>query len=229
MTRPLHLFLVPALLALTLAACGDRANDGGAGRIDGVADEALPSPAGTPGEGVTGMPGARAAARGDEAVVEEAPEVTLDENGNPLPADALATDPNLPPPLPEEGPLPGSEAAPRPAGGEEAVALVRDYYSAINAGSFGRAYTLWADGGRASGPAPQQLADDFANTSGISAEIGVPGPVEPDSLQIEVPVTVTETLRDGGQRRLAGSYILRRSAAEAPWRIASSNLREAGP
>jgi len=226
--RPIRPFFLPALLAVVLAACGERGRDSEAGTVDGVADEALPRPTGTPGEGVTGMPGARVVEDGATPAA-EGPAVALDENGNPLPAPPAPVASDLPPPLPEEGASAGTESAPRPATGDEAVAVIRDYYSSINGGSFGRAYAMWADGGRASGPSPQQLADDFANTSGISAEIGVPGPVEPDSLQIEVPVTVTETLRDGGQRRLAGSYILRRSAAEAPWRIASSNLREAGP
>lgn len=227
--RSIRPILLSALFALTLVACGERGADAAAGgTVDGVADEALPEPTGTPGQGVTGMPGAREVeANGTE--VPEAPEVALDENGNPLPPDAPPAEPGLPPPLPEEGVPAAGEAAARPANGDEAVAVVRDYYGAINGGSFGRAYAMWADGGRASGPSPQHLADDFADTAGVSAEIGMPAAVAPEALQIDVPVTVTETLRDGGQRRLTGSYVLRRTTADAPWRIAASNLREAGP
>lgn len=226
--RPIRPLLLPALLAFALAACNERGPESGSGAVDGVADEALPEPAGTPGQGVTGMPGARVLEE-DDAETEEAPAVALDENGNPVAPGTAPGDPNLPAPLPEEGAPSTTEAAPRPANADEAVAVVREYYSSINGGSFGRAYGMWADGGRASGPSPQQLADDFAATSGISADIGTPESVDPGALQIEVPVTVTETLRDGGTRRLTGSYVLRRTAPDQPWRIAASNLRDSAP
>ena len=53
---------------------------------------------------------------------------------------------------------------------EDAVDAVSDYYAAINARRFRHApMRLWSDGGRASGQTPQQFADGFADTTGMSS------------------------------------------------------------
>jgi hypothetical protein len=147
--------------------------------------------------------------------------VPVDENGNPL--------------LPEAAP--GGEAAAAEPTVDDALAVVRDYYGAINSGDFGRAYALWSDGGNASGQSPQQFAAGFADTTGISVDMQPPGNVgaAAGSRYVEVPVTLVATQRDGSQRRYVGAYTLRRSMVDGAtpeqraWRIGSADLREVQP
>lgn len=217
-------------LVLMLAACGgsDRPADGAT--ADGIANEPLPAPAGVAGA-VTGMPDAPGP---NEIQVPEQPEdepepaFALDENGNPVPASDAATAT-----ADAHAPMVEPSAAVDPAIAREAIALVRDYHAAINAGALGRAYALWADAGRASGQTAQEFADSFAELEGMSVEIGTPG--RADATTARVPVTLTVRRLDGSQHRLTGHYTLQRPAEAAAaadasaWRIAAASLREAAP
>lgn len=202
--------------ALLATACGDKKTR--QATANGDSPEQLPTPAGTAG-GVTGMP-ARPGPGHVGPPVAEQPEVPLDENGNPL--------------LPDTDQAIATTTEPTP---EDAVAVIRDYYGAINSGDFGRAYALWSDGGRASEQSPQQFAAGFADTTGVSVEMQAPGEVDAaaGSRYIEVPVTLTATHRDGSQHRYTGKYVLRRAvvdgatAEQRAWRIASADLSEASP
>jgi major membrane immunogen (membrane-anchored lipoprotein) len=204
---------------LLLGACGD--DDAKRTAADGSGPvEQLPTPTGTPG-GVTGMP-ARPGPGHVGPPVAEAPDVPVDEDGNPLIPDTTESD------------MTATAGEPTP---EDAVAVVRDYYGAINSGDFGRAYALWSDGGRSSGQSPQQFAAGFADTTGVSVEMQAPGNVDAaaGSRYIEIPVTITATRRDGSQQRFTGAYTLRRAVVDGAtpeqrqWRIASANLQEAVP
>lgn len=206
---------IAALLLTTLlvAACGKDAPKTTTAEGDSV--EALPAPAGTSG-GVTGMPDRPGPGPIGSQVAEQDVEVPLDENGNPLqpelPEDTDASEPTT----------------------EDALAVIRDYYAAINSGDFARAHALWSDGGRASGKSPQQFAAGFAETTGVSVEMQAPSEVDPaaGSRYIEVPVAITATHRDGSQRRYTGKYVLRRAVVEGAtdeqraWRITSADLGE---
>lgn len=204
------------LCTLLIAACGDRKNPTAAAGDE--ATEQLPAPAGASG-GVTGMPD-RPGPGPVGPPVAEAPEVPVDENGNPLLPEA-----------PEEG-----AAVPEPTP-DDAVAVIRSYYEAINSGDFDRAYALWSDGGRSSGKSPQQFATGFADTTGVSVEMQAPGNVDAaaGSRYVEVPVTIVATHRDGSQHRFAGKYVLRRAVVDGAtpeqrqWRIASADLGEVAP
>lgn len=248
---PALALLTAALLAAALAACGGKdpavAGDGATAGDP----SALPAPEGGRGS-ITGMPDA--GTPGQTGAPAPAPP-QLDENGNPLPpadpnavADPAApVDPNAPldPALPvpaahDPAAVDAALAAPTPAGEpspEDAVAVVRDYYAAINAHRYERAYALWSDGGRASGQDAQQFANGFAQTAGVSVELAPPGRVDAGAGQrhIEVPVSITATQRDGSQRRFVGAYTLRRavvdgaSAEQRAWRIASADIRELKP
>jgi hypothetical protein len=162
---------------------------------------------GRPGPGPIGPP------------VTEQPAVPLDENGNPLPPESL------------EG---TSATEPTP---EDALAVIRDYYGAINSGDFGRAHALWFDGGRASGQSLHQFAAGFAETTGVSVEMQAPSEIDAaaGSRYVEVPVTITATHRDGSQHRHTGKFVLRRAvvdgatAEQRAWRIASAELGETAP
>jgi hypothetical protein len=209
---------IAALLFCTLlvTACGDKKDPTTAAGDE--ATEQLPAPAGASG-GVTGMPD-RPGPGPVGPPVAEAPEVPVDENGNPLLPEA-----------PEEN---ATASEPTP---EDAIAVIRSYYEAINSGDFDRAYMLWSDSGRSSGKSPQQFAAGFADTTGVSIEMQTPGDVDAaaGSRYIEVPVTITGTHRDGSQHRFAGKYVLRRAMVDGAtpeqrqWRIASADLGEVAP
>lgn len=224
------------LLTAALTACnGDKPQ----GKHGGDDAEALPAPSGKADGSVTGMPdkpGPGQVGPPPQAIEE----VVLDENGNPVPAAPVA------PPTDAAGlPLPGPaapDAGASPTAADEptaqdAMAVVRDYYAAINSRAYDRAYALWSDGGRASGQSPQQFADGFRDTNGVSVEILAPGAVDAaaGSRYIEIPVAMTATAADGSQRKFVGAYTLRRAvvdgatAEQRTWRIGSADIREVTP
>ena len=235
-------FLAPLILSVLLTACGGD-NDKG-GHVDGVADEALPAPRADVRGGVTGMPAKPGPGQVGPPSAAQPETLTLDENGNPVLPDGTGVDGVSVEGVPVDGATP--EAATDAAGApveapladeptpQDAIAVVRDYYAAINSRNFDRAYALWSDAGRASGQSPQQFADGFGNTSGVSVEIMAPSRVDAaaGSRFIEVPVAFTATDQDGRERRFVGAYTLRRAVVDGAtgeqraWRIASADLRE---
>ncbi len=212
------------LISLGLCACGDRAQPATTGA---TTDEApLPHPQ-TPHGPLTAMPatpgpgdvplGGTPPAPSPEALLpplEDEPETGL------LAPDADAA---------------GIDASAQPEPGlEEAAAVIRTYYAAINALDYPRAYALWSDGGRSSGQSPEAFAAGFADTTAVLVDIGAPGNVDAGagSRFIEVPVTLDARQRDGSSRRFSGTYVLRRAVVDGAsdvqrsWRIASAELRE---
>lgn len=234
----MNLVRVSALIlsSALLVACGKDTGAGGSSRVNGVPDEQLPIPAGAPGGSVTGMPGAPGPGQVGARVAGDANTVALDADGNPLPvADPLPVDPaTLPEPASEDGGYPIAENEPS---AEDAVAVVRDYYAAINGRNYAQAFALWSDSGRATGQSPQQFANGFAGTNGVSVELMAPGRVDAaaGSRYVEVPLSLTVTQDDGSQRKYVGMYTLRRAVADGAspeqraWRIASADLRETQP
>ncbi|MCD9032289.1 hypothetical protein LDO32_11190 [Luteimonas sp. Y-2-2-4F] len=232
------LLLPPLLLALLLTACGERAPEGERTRDSAGTDAALPAPAAGTGS-VTGMPSApgpgsvplggqppapdpwvEADGRFGLPPLEDEPETGLVEGVPPAPA-APGADPAVGTLSPE-------------ADREQAAATVRDYYAAIQARDYPRAYALWSDGGRSSGQSPEQFAAGFASTRSVDLQLGAPGEVEgaAGSRYVEVPVSLTARQDDGSLRRYAGRYVLRRAVVDGAstdqraWRIASAELRE---
>lgn len=225
----MRIAVLPALvLALLLAACADDA--GKAPASTAGESEPLPAPQ-ERGGSVTGMPD-RPGPGG----------VPIGGTPPPPPPELLPPDAGLLPPL-EDNPETGLADAggETPASGEptpaDAVAVVRDYYAAIDGGDHARAYALWSDGGRSSGQTPEQFAAGFAGTRTVTVDAGEPGRVEgaAGSRFVEVPVSVAATQADGSVRRYVGAYVLRRavvdgaSAGQRAWRIASADLREFQP
>jgi|SRR5688572_17625769 len=215
-------------MALTLCACGER-NEKSGRRADGSAVDALPQPEGTSGS-VTGMPDAPGPGQVGPSLMELPADTPIASDGSvALPPEAMVDGAGIPPPSPGS-----EEGEPTP---EEAVALVRDYYAAINGGDFARAHALWSDGGNASGQSLQQFANGFTDTTGVSVQINAPGRVDAatGSRYIEVPVAIDAKQRDGSVRQFVGAYVLRRavvdgaSAEQRQWRIASADLREVRP
>ncbi len=98
-------------------------------------------------------------------------------------------------------------------GPEEAVAVVRTYYDAIDAQDYERAYGYWGGDGAASGQTFDEFRNGFAQTASVEVEIGDPGRIEPaaGSRYIEVPVRIQAVTTAGQAQRFRGAYVLRRS------------------
>lgn len=225
--------LLPALLglALVMTACGDRDDDAvDPARAPAADASTLPRPIQS-GGAVTAMPGRPGP--GDVPLGGRAPQPEPDA-------------PDLPPleDNPETGLLgtqvglpldPVTPIAPDPSP-EEAAALIRTYYGAINALDHGRAYALWSDGGRASGQSPEQFAAGFAQTSTVMVDVGAPGALQgaAGARTVVVPVSLQAQQADGSIRRYQGHHVLRQAVTDAGsevqrgWRIASVDLRETG-
>ena len=213
--------------ALTLAACGDRSATGAGPSAGQEQAESLPGPEQSGGS-VTGMssrPGP-----GDVPLTGEPPPPVVAEPADQV--DLLN---------PETGLLPGASADATAQPGvpveptpQDAVAVVREYYAAIDSGSYARAYALWSDEGRASKQTPQQFADGFTDTADVVATLGEPINEDAGAGQryIQVPASITATRTDGSVHRYAGTYTLHRTVVDGAtdeqraWRIASADLRE---
>ena len=186
---------LPALSLIALLAACSGNKPTGTGNTAG--EESLPKP-GTVDGSVTGMPAPGASTPDPGRTV-------ADPASLPDDIALAATD------------TPTAQAEP---GAEAAVAVLRDYHAAINARDFARAHALW----RQNPQTPSQFADGFAGTTGVSVEIGVPGPVDAGTGQrhIDIPVRLDAAQADGRIDRYAGHYTLQRSVVEGgnpEWRI----------
>lgn len=212
------------VLACTLVGCDRDGADGSAEAGGQTADGPLPQPQ-QPGGSITGLSGAPGP--GNVPLSGEQPLPDPEETAALLPLEdnpetGLAVPPGEP-----------ALSAPEPSP-EEAAAVIRTYYAAINALDYSRAYALWSDGGRASGQSPDQFAAGFGNTSVVMVDIGAPGAVEgaAGARFIQIPVSLRAQQTDGSSRRFEGHYVLRRamvdgaSDVQRQWRIASADLRE---
>ncbi len=95
---------------------------------------------------------------------------------------------------------------------QQAVQVIRDYYSAIARLDYKQAYSAWDGNGAASKQSFEQFKQGFANTTSVAVEVGKPGKPDPGagSIYIEIPVTVTAIATNGTPQRFRGSYVLRR-------------------
>lgn len=216
--RRLPLLLLACLL---LPACNGK-DDAANGNGDDAMVEALPAPAGASGS-VTGMP-------------DEPGPGNVGIAGEPPAPSTIAPPTDVEVPTDEANPeATGIDPALASSTPEDAVALVREYYAAIEAKAYDRAYVLWADG--ALRQTPEQFAAGFAQTTHVAATIDAPGRLEAaaGSRFIEVPVAIEAAQQDGSVRRYVGAYTLRHSVVDgaAPeqraWRIASADIREVVP
>ena len=116
---------------------------------------------------------------------------------------------------------------------DSAVAVLRDYYDAINARDYRRAYAAWGDDGPPGRPTPAAFAAGYATTDSVRVLIGTPGRIEgaAGSRYLTVPVTLRAFERAAGETRYAGSYTLRRSVvpgadpASRRWHLYRAALR----
>jgi hypothetical protein len=221
------------LLAVLLSGCGHKTAGTDTTDADGTgaqADVTLPRPEAT-GHAVTGMPTTPGPRPVGSALV--APPETMTATEAEVAGDvAVDADPDAEVESTAATTPEGAPATSNEPGVQDAVAVIRDYYAAIEQHDYTHAWSLWSDGGRSSGQTAQQFADGFANTAHVAVQPGAPGRLDAaaGSRYIEVPVTIEAAQRDGSVRRYAGSYTLRRAvvdgatAEQRAWRIASANL-----
>lgn len=232
--------LLPVMLIVggaLLAACSADDPDQAQRRTGGGEMAALPVPDAARG-GVTGMPdlpGPGAIGTPDPDPGLQTDDLLATAEGH-VEAAGLSHDAG-PDNVPGDDATSGPQAFSGEAAAQEAVAVIGEYYAALDRGSFARAYRLWSQDGAASGQSLQQFADSFAGTATRRVEFMTPGRVDADagSRYIEVPLAIEETGRDGQVYRYAGAYTLRRAADDDPssgqraWRISSADLREVRP
>lgn len=216
-----RLIVAACAAALALAACGDRATEATDASGRPLANGTLPTPAGTTGGSVTGMPTSAPPADPEAAVAqapapaegEIAPDAPVDPNALPVdPATGLAVQPGTPPTGPA---APAADLA-------GAGSVVREYMAALGSGAFAGAQQLWSTTPNDS--AVLQLARGTAFAVDVLAPVAGP---DPAAAIATVPVRVRGA-GDEGERALSVAYTVRR-APEGAWRIASAAVREESP
>lgn len=215
-----------AIGCLLLAACGERTGEDEAQARGGRGDGGLPTPAGTPGSSVTGMPtDAPPQAASDAAAVAIAP--TFDPATAPVeglpPGDAGAIP--IDPATGMAATAEPSASARQPSGADISAAgdVVRDYMAALGSGAFAGAQQLWSTTPNDS--AVLELARGQAFAVDVLAPAGSPDPAA--NGVITVPVRVRGATADT-PRLLSVTYTVRRTR-EGAWRIASAAVREESP
>ncbi len=116
-----------------------------------------------------------------------------------------------------------------------ATDVLRQYYAAINAHDFARAYALWDGEGAASGQTLKQFIAGFDQTARSEIDIGEPSRLEAaaGSRYVKVPVLVRALTARGEEQRFEGTYTLRRSVVddgspnERRWRLYTAELTRA--
>lgn len=116
----------------------------------------------------------------------------------------------------------------------EPSAIVRDYYAAIRAHDFLRAYRMWETSGQRGARSYAQFEAGFDSTETVDAKVGAPGRVEgaAGSRFVTVPVQIDARLRNGSRQHFTGTYTLRRvvvpgaSAAQRRWHLYAASIRQ---
>lgn len=136
--------------------------------------------------------------------------------------------------------MPVQEAATQTdqAGSDEATPaaakqVVVDYYAAIDARDYAKAYALWSDNGAASGQSFEHFSGGYANTRSVQASVGEPVNEEgaAGSRYIQVPVQLKALQHDGSERGYLGRFTLRvvmadgASKEQRHWHLASAEMQ----
>lgn len=163
---------------------------------------------------------------------------TRTDDAAPAPTPAQQDTAAIVPPSPT---APAAGAAPPTAAAETgdqatpaaARQVVVDYYAAIDAGEYAKAYALWSDNGAASGQTFEHFSGGYANTRSVRAVVGDPTDEEgaAGSRYIQVPVQLNAMQRDGSERRYHGRFTLRTVVADGAtleqrrWHLASAEMQ----
>ena len=118
-------------------------------------------------------------------------------------------------------------------GPRAAADIVEQYGDLLEQRRFGDALRLWGD----NGPDEAEFVAGFDKYATIRASVGAPGDAEgaAGSIYVDVPLTLSGTLKSGGPFKLAGPTTLRRAnnvpgstAEQRRWHIYASELKPAG-
>jgi hypothetical protein len=189
----------------------------------------LPTPAGTSGGSVTGMPTSPPPAA--EVAATDTPPPATGE----VPDGTAAADPNAIPvdpatglaagATPVEGGTPSAPVQPvLPGDATAAGAVVRDYAAALSSGAFAAAQQLW------SATPTDSVMLQLARSPAFAVDVLAPTrSTDPAAAGVvSVPVRARGTAEDGRERIVSAVYTVRRTA-EGAWRIASATVREEAP
>lgn len=118
---------------------------------------------------------------------------------------------------------------------EGAVQVVQDYYRAIDARDYERAYRYWGDSGPP-GQTFRTFVAGFANTESVTVRTGMPSRLEgaAGSRYVDVPVTILARTKSGQSERFEGTYTVRRSVvdgatpAQRRWHLDRAAIHRAG-
>ena len=132
-------------------------------------------------------------------------------------------------PAPPLSPLP-----PDATGIQAAVDVVREYYAAVNARDFRKAYELWSGKGQASGKTFEEFREGYLDTESVELETRGEGDPEgaAGSQYVKIPVRLKARMTDGKDKNFRGEYTLRRSMVDGAtpeqrsWRIYSAEMKE---
>lgn len=126
----------------------------------------------------------------------------------------------------------GRNAFPSESNDTTPEAVIAQYYEAINAHDYQKAFSLWGDSGRSSGQSFDEFREGFANTASVEVRIGTRGRIEgaAGSQYVEIPVEIAAETIGGHSERFAGTYTLRRAMVEGAteaqrrWHIYSADI-----
>ena len=133
-------------------------------------------------------------------------------------------------PTPSMNPLP-----PDAKGVQAAIDVVHEYYDAINARDYRKAYELWSGKGEASKQTFEEFRDGYANTESVEVDTsGEPGDIEgaAGSQYVKIPLRLKARTKDGKVQNFWGEYTLRRSMVDGAtadhreWRFYSAEFKE---
>ncbi|MDB5703141.1 MAG: hypothetical protein JWN66_257 [Sphingomonas bacterium] len=215
-----YLALLPLLLAASCSSGKDFAGNATPVDINAAATQAQ------------GSVDAYANSQAAEAENGSAGEVAPGAIGAPAPL--TPPEPGTPGGLPDDR-TPISEAPFTPDSAQGAANVVQTYYALLGEGKYRQAWTLWDDGGKASGMSPQAFAASFARYFQYHANVGAPGDVDAGAGQryVTVPVQVYGRLKQGATPvNMLGSVTLHRvgdidgaTAAQKSWHIRSIDIK----
>lgn len=119
---------------------------------------------------------------------------------------------------------------------QEGADIVRRYYTLIASHSYGEAWRLWDDDGKASQQTEPAFEAAFADDADYCADIGTPGEIDAGAGQryVTVPVKVHIRSKTGATAELAGEVVLHRvgdidgaTPAQRQWHIHGIDLKPA--
>lgn len=128
---------------------------------------------------------------------------------------------------------PGGELGSR----EAAAAVICDYYEAIAAEEYERAYHHWVDEGAASKQTLEEFRAGYAETATVEVEIAPPGRIDgaAGSRFVNVPVSIRARTTAGEAQQFCGSYTMVRAVvtgateAQRHWHIHAADISDCAP